>query len=106
MLGKRVNKFTPFVMISHVKSEKHTLPPANGDPAGEYFQTFFQNRFSDFVLSQQTVTIGARWDIGSHTALKFQFDDTTDKAPPFKYTEFFNPPTKFRKWSVSLDFIF
>jgi hypothetical protein len=74
LVGKRLDKLTPFVMLAKAKSDRVILPSA------PFYLSPLQNSLQEFVdylpIEQKTLSLGLRWDIRHNIALKAQWDRT------------------------------
>lgn len=77
-LGRRFGSLTPYVSLARFKPERDAAVPVNdwsllgADAVAA--QTAAVAAFNNFRIDQRTVTLGLRWDLGSRTALKLQWD--------------------------------
>lgn len=71
--GYRMGSFTPYAIYSRLKVDSNTSDPGVSDPAAAGL-----NAALDAILStapvQQTISVGARWDVMRNAAFKLQYD--------------------------------
>ncbi len=112
-LGYRVGKFTPYVVASFIDSTKDRYSsPEPFLPSLQPLHEVVVGAINESRASQNTISVGTRWDLSRHTALKFQWDVRHIKggeavlwrlAPQ---DDFFTKDQTVNTFSINLDFIF
>ncbi|MBF0138309.1 MAG: hypothetical protein H7833_05885 [Magnetococcus sp. DMHC-1] len=113
-LARRISAWTPFVMVSGVRPHVDIYSSTqnwNSIGQGE-FQTIAVATLNATRMSQETLSLGLRWDFNSRAALKWQLDTT--HIHPNGYGLWYSDPTPaYRSQdehvttaSFTLDFVF
>jgi len=101
----RVGSVTPFIGMSRWKSQPHENLPVVGTA---WLDEEYQRFVAGSKIDRTTYSLGARWDIRHHMALKFQLDAV--RASPDTAFSFANVTSdwngKTDVLSVTLDFVF
>jgi hypothetical protein len=87
-IGRHIGTVTPYVLLATVRSAHDApdlpLPPTTSNPNIDaqllYLQSAVQTVFQVLRFDQDTVSVGARWDVHPNIALKLQWDHTEIKA--------------------------
>ena len=83
-VGRRIDNLTPYVVFGVVKPTGDTVevpaPAFAGDPAIDALYAGVQSYANGFQFDQQTLSLGARWDLRQNVAVKLQWDHSWVKA--------------------------
>jgi len=105
LAGYRLNHWTPYAGVSYWKSKAETYAAGSGIAA---LDAAYSAYMSGSRADQQTYTLGARWDVWTNMAFKFQYDAVRGKpASKFPFA------TSNAQWngrtdvlSMTMDFVF
>lgn len=133
LVGYRVDKFTPYVGLAKVSSDRRSANPvvktslfsvapsvATGtiDATMRALYDGTQQSLNTQKLDQRTITVGSRWDISNGLALKVQLDHIAkpadsngfflvgDSAASLSPTSFSATKRKVNVLTISADFVF
>lgn len=111
-VGHRFGNVTPYFIVSKLTTlgSRKTIPPAPAFvPAYQQLQTIAQAAANALYADQNTLGIGARWDVSQTVSLKAQWDRTwVEKYGGFIFEQK-NQTDKadaFNIYSLTVDFIF
>jgi len=111
LLGYHLNKFTPYLGVSKVKTDHRESNPLTALGASNLLYQSVESILNTQKLDQRTSTLGLRWDATSSVAIKGQWDRIV--KPANSAGMFFAPSSTFvaekrtvNVMSVSLDFVF
>lgn len=87
-IGRHIGTLTPYLLLATIRPDhgapRVPLPPSASSPAAAaqllYLHGSAQSVFHVLRFDQDTVSVGARWDIHSNIALKLQWDHTEINA--------------------------
>lgn len=79
-VGRRFGDFTPFALLSGVRSNAPVRQTSTDwmvlGPSGTSLQAAAVSAINATRFDQETESVGLRWDVNSHVALKLQLDST------------------------------
>lgn len=119
LLGRRVETFTPYLMWAQVRpkggsiaisSDWSAVPAIPGFASGNAFRDQVVGFLNVARQDSRTLSLGLRWDVGSQTALKFQWDRVHINA--YGYAPWAVSPQQrsqgahFNLFSVGVDHVF
>lgn len=107
--GYRIDKFTPYLTFAHVKTHINSSDPGLAAPAAAALNAGL-SAVLESIPSQQTISIGGRWDFMTNAALKLQYDhtriDTGSNGVLINLQPGFQTGGSFNVFSTSIDFVF
>lgn len=107
-LSRRFDDVTLFGIVSHAKT---TRDPAtvNAPLVPPLLSEYVQRTLNAVQSDQKTVSLGARWDLRTHLALKLQWDRTwveENKAYLWGRDSEQTPARALNTFTLSMDFVF
>jgi len=109
-VGRRIGKYTPFVIISALRPNTHLYQPINNWGADANWQSEAIHIVNSTRMDQKSLSLGLRWDINQQSAVKLQW--TTTQIEEYGYGLWWRPipyngqDHRVDMLSTSLDFIF
>ncbi len=107
-MGRRVGDFTPFAVLSGVRSTVPVWPTSAGL---SNLQVSAVSVLNSTRFDQETESLGLRWDFNSHIAFKVQWDSTL--VHPYGYGLWYvgtndrtHVDTRINTLSTTMDFVF
>ena len=117
LAGRKFNSITPYVIAAAIRNDRSTIPAYNANPylpsninsAVSSLQEGLQQYADLFHYDQQTLSLGARWDIKPKIALKAQWDHSWISAHGNGVNQqraFTDDSDIVNRFTVTMDFIF
>lgn len=117
LAGKRFNSLTPYIVAATIRNDRSNIPtyhsnpylPNNINSAAALLQKGLQQYADHFHYDQQTLSLGARWDIKPKIALKAQWDHSWVNAHGSGLNQqrtFSDDSDIVNRFTVTMDFIF
>jgi hypothetical protein len=110
-VGRKLGPITPFIMGGWSKAQNHRfIMPTTSVGAYIPLQQFSQYVFNQNFTAQNTLSVGARWDVQPKIALKIQWDKTWVDEYGNKLLDKLNGAIAEKRqldtYSITVDFLF